>query len=199
MHRYSHWNVWLWRRKIDQFTHNGKFLSTRPGHSQIYWGNSEKLGLFLQLSLIGSLALQLTANNGAFACRLTGIVQVLSSSSKRLSRVSLFEFWRDVTCPDWVRSGFCVPGRPLVDLGTNIQLSPRRTGEHTMAMCVCKQSYECLYRAGALLKWFLLYNMPAWRGNHIPGPIVTFITFHLQLHLQLQLPPFTAQARLVCQ
>ena len=96
-----------------------------------------------------------------------------------------------MTCPDWVRSGYCVPGRPLVDLGTNIQLSPRRTGEHTIAMCVCKQSYECLYRAGALLKWFLLHNMPAWRGNHIPGPIVTFITFHLQLL------PFTGQTRTV--
>ena len=72
---------------------------------------------------------------------------------------------------------------------TNIQLSREREREHTIAMCVYKQSYECLYKAGALLKWFLLRNMPAWRGNHIPQSIVTFITFHLQLL------PFTELAR----
>ena len=69
-----------------------------------------------------------------------------------------------------------------VQTGLGLGIVKLRTNtEHTVAMCVYKQSYECLYKAGALLKWFLPHNMPAWRGNHIPGPIVTFITFHLQL------------------
>ena len=151
MHRYSHWNVGLWRRKIDQFTHNGKFLSSGPGQSKIYWDERDVRKLwetltFLQFSLIGSLALQLTANNGAFACRLTGIVQVLSSSSKRLSRVSLFGFWRDVTwrVQTGLGLGIVFPACLVVSLSTNIQLSPQREREHTIAMCVYKQSYECL-------------------------------------------------------
>ena len=97
-----------------------------------------------------------------------------------------------MTCPDWVRSGYCVPGRPGSSQYKHTIVATEKR-EHTIAMCVYKQSYECLYKAEALLKWFLPHNMPAWRGNHIPQPIVTFITFHLQL------PPFTGQARPECQ
>ena len=72
-------------------------------------------------------------------------------------------------------------GLRIVRLCSSVQRYNCRHREQTVAMCVYKQSYECLYKAGALLKWFLPHNMPAWRGNHIPQPIVTFITFHLQL------------------
>ena len=72
-------------------------------------------------------------------------------------------------------------GLAIVFPAGRLEAQYKHTIVATEAMCVYKQSSECLYKAGALLKWFLPNNMPAWRGNHIPGPIVTFITFHLQL------------------
>ena len=139
---------------------------------------------FSLFSLIGSSALQLTANNGAFACLLTGIVRLLKTS------LSGFIIWVS-PCSDCER----MPGECDSVCSSELRLPrvvfwPSAHNKHSadhswQCLSINKALHAAVNRgtkpaSASLLKWFLPL-LPPWSGDHIPQPIVTFITFHLQL------------------
>ena len=148
---------------------------------------------FSLFSLIGSSALQLTANNGAFACLLTGIVRLLKTS------LSGFIIWVS-PCSDCER----MPGECDSVCSSELRLPrvvfwPSAHNKHSgwwplLAMSVYKQSSACRSqprdKAGLRLSIEMVSSSAAsmeWRSHssanchfyHIPPPARASLRQHL--------------------